>query len=165
VRERCREAETGRGYAAGRCCTRALLCTGRTGWYYCASRKRMGRTMARTNRGIDRRLAEMLCRLQSRDGKKAMIVHAKLSEMARLQATGKAKAQQRARAWELGCSWLCVVLWWLRVREKLWRGTTVLDCRSSLRAFLAALPSIRRSRARSAYYITQRVLYLCVCVC
>lgn len=38
----------------------------------------MGRTMARTNRGIDRRLAEMLCRLQSRDGKKAIIVQAKL---------------------------------------------------------------------------------------
>ena len=103
----------------------------------------------------------MLCRLQSRDGKKAMIVHAKLSEMARLQATGKAKAQQRARAWELGCSWLCVVLWWLRVREKLWRGTTVLDCRSSLRAFLAALPSIRRSLELDLLTL----VYHAVCIC
>lgn len=65
MRERC--AATGRGYAAGRCYTRALLAGsvhGTDGVVLC-KRWTFERWHALTD---NRRLVEMLCRLQSRGG-------------------------------------------------------------------------------------------------
>ena len=77
-----RGAETGRGYAAGRCYTRALLLAGsvhgtdgvvlllcrQAGRQASKQQEDVG-AMARTSRQMDRRLVGMLCRLQSREGR------------------------------------------------------------------------------------------------
>ena len=69
------EATLQAGVTPELCCWLAR-CTGRTGWYYyCAGRQASKQdedvgAMARTSRQMDRRLVGMLCRLQSREGRK-----------------------------------------------------------------------------------------------